>query len=661
MCCSHKTFVVSVLLLSCRWNTIIICFESCPSCGNMSVPYPLSTSAVGACGRPEYRLNCTAAQQLELVTTTGSYPILSIDAASRLIVVAPAELTGSSCVTPDLVNGGFELDPNLDFNLSSRNTVMLLNCTSVMLQSPLNCSATSPCRQFAETVAAANGCGNDLCCSFESGPTTAYKIPLSSQECSAYTSVIDLDPMLPPSEWSYGIEIQWQVPLEPSCRTTSDCETNSTCMPDPATNTLKCLCNSAYHWDSVNGYCVLSLTCGVTALLLGYAVLTWIFRRKRQQKLTELMRFKEFSSRLSHVNGGGKYPRVFTTKEMRKATNGFSKDRVLGSGGFGEVYKGIIDGTVIAVKSAKLGNLKGINQVINEVCILSQVNHRNLVRLLGCCVDLKQPLLIYEYVPNGNLFEHLHKSRGVFLDWKTRLQIALQTAEGLAYLHFAAYPSIYHRDIKSSNILLDNLLNARVSDFGLSTLASPDLSHISTTVQGTLGYLDPSYYHNFQLTDKSDVYSFGVVLLELVSSQRAIDFSREQDDVNLAIYAKTKSEKGKLLELIDPELIATAAPKIVDTMIGVTLLALNCLEDKRVNRPTMKEVVEELLFIISVEETESDAIPKAIITRSGDGDEDEDPAEPSGHAVEDPEETTAEEAPLSCDSTILDQLSDHCL
>jgi len=403
------------------------------------------------------------------------------------------------------------------------------------------------------------------------------------------------------------------------------------------------------------------LTCGVTALLLGYAVLTWIFRRKRQQKLVELMRFKEFSSRLSHVSGGGKYPRVFTTKEMRKATNGFSKDRVLGSGGFGEVYKGIIDGTVIAVKSAKLGNLKGINQVINEVCILSQVNHRNLVRLLGCCVDLKQPLLIYEYVPNGNLFEHLHKSRGVFLDWKTRLQIALQTAEGLAYLHFAAYPSIYHRDIKSSNILLDNLLNARVSDFGLSTLASPDLSHISTTVQGTLGYLDPSYYRNFQLTDKSDVYSFGVVLLELVSSQRAIDFSREQDDVNLAIYAKTKSEKGKLLELIDPELIATAAPKIVDTMIGVTLLALNCLEDNRVSRPTMKEVVEELLFIISVEETESDAIPKAIITRSGDGDEDEDPAEPSGHAVEDPEETTAEEAPFSCDSTILDQFSDQCL
>ncbi|CAM6048172.1 unnamed protein product [Sphagnum compactum] len=633
----------------------------CPSCGNMSVPYPLSTSAVGACGRPEYRLNCTAAQQLELVTTTGSYPILSIDAASRLIVVAPPELTGSSCVTPDLVNGGFELDPNLDFNLSSSNTIMLLNCTSVMLQSPLNCSATSPCRQFAETAAAANGCGTDLCCSFESGPTTAYKIPLSSQECSAYTSVIDLDPMLPPSEWSYGIEIQWQVPLEPSCRTTSDCETNSTCVPDPATNTLKCLCNSAYHWDSVNGYCVLSLTCGVTALLLGYAVLTWIFRRKRQQKLAELMRFKEFSSRLSHVSGGGKYPRVFTTKEMRKATNGFSKDRVLGSGGFGEVYKGIIDGTVIAVKSAKLGNLKGINQVINEVCILSQVNHRNLVRLLGCCVDLKQPLLIYEYVPNGNLFEHLHKLRGVFLDWKTRLQIALQTAEGLAYLHFAAYPSIYHRDIKSSNILLDNLLNARVSDFGLSTLASPDLSHISTTVQGTLGYLDPSYYRNFQLTDKSDVYSFGVVLLELVSSQRAIDFSREQDDVNLAIYAKTKSEKGKLLELIDPELIATAAPKIVDTMIGVTLLALNCLEDNRVNRPTMKEVVEELLFIISVEETESDAIPKAVITRSGDGDEDEDPEEPSGHAVEDPEETTAEEAPFSCDSTILEQLSDQCL
>ncbi|OIW21935.1 hypothetical protein TanjilG_15259 [Lupinus angustifolius] len=164
---------------------------------------------------------------------------------------------------------------------------------------------------------------------------------------------------------------------------------------------------------------------------------------------------------------------------------------------------------------AKLGNAKGTDQILNEVRILCQVNHRNLVGLLGCCIELEQPIMIYEFIEN---------------------------AEGLAYLHFMVVPPIYHRDVKSSNILLDMKLNAKVSDFGLSRLVQTDMSHISTCAQGTLWYLDPEYYMNYQLTEKSDVYSFGVVLLEILTAQKVIDFNRAADDVNLAVYVQRMAQ-----------------------------------------------------------------------------------------------------------------------
>ncbi|KAK6802369.1 hypothetical protein RDI58_000149 [Solanum bulbocastanum] len=155
-------------------------------------------------------------------------------------------------------------------------------------------------------------------------------------------------------------------------------------------------------------------------------------------------------------------------------------------------------------------------RALNEVGILSQANHRNLVKLLGCCREAEQPLMIYEYISNRILHDHLH--------------------EALAYLHSIAYPLIYHRDVKSTNILLDNEFNAKVSDFGISRLACPGLSHVSTCAQGTLGYLDREYFCNYQLIDKSDFYSFRVVLLELLTSQNAVDFSRDENSVNLVSY-----------------------------------------------------------------------------------------------------------------------------
>ncbi|KAK3422534.1 hypothetical protein EUGRSUZ_G02984 [Eucalyptus grandis] len=266
---------------------------------------------------------------------------------------------------------------------------------------------------------------------------------------------------------------------------------------------------------------------------------------------------------------GGRAAKLFTGKEIKKVTANFSKDRLLGVGGYGEVYRGILDdGTVVAIK-----------------LILCQVNHRSLARLLGCCVELEQPLLVYEYIENGTLLDHLRGEGQGKLSWTRCLQIAHDTAEGLAYLHFSAVPPIYHRDVKSSNILLDEKLKAKVSDFGLSRLAHTDMSHISTCAQSTLGYLDPEYYRNYQLTDKSDVYSFRVVLLELLTSQKAIDFNRATDDVNLAVYVQKMVDEERIMDV---------------TMKALGFLAVGCLEERRQNRPSMKEVAKEIEYIMSI-------------------------------------------------------------
>ena len=328
----------------------------------------------------------------------------------------------------------------------------------------------------------------------------------------------------------------------------------------------------------------------------------FLLRKQRRRRATREKLMKEREEILNANNSSGRSARNFTGREIKRATGNFCRSNFLGSGGFGEVFKGTLeDGTVVAVKCAKLGNTKSTEQVLNEVRVLSQVNHRSLVKLLGCCVDLDQPLMVYEFISNGTLFDHLYGGKSA-LPWRRRLNIALQTAEGLAYLHSAAVPAIYHRDVKSSNILLDEKLNAKVSDFGLSRLAESDLSHISTCAQGTLGYLDPEYYRNYQLTDKSDVYSFGVVLLELLTAQKAIDFSRDPEDVNLAVFVKRKVDEERVMEVVDKALLKGATQLSLDTMKAFGFLAVGCLEERRQNRPSMTEVTEEIAYIISIDD-----------------------------------------------------------
>ncbi|ESQ31160.1 hypothetical protein EUTSA_v10003840mg [Eutrema salsugineum] len=301
---------------------------------------------------------------------------------------------------------------------------------------------------------------------------------------------------------------------------------------------------------------------------------------------------------LSELDGNSSVP-FYTYKEIEKATDNFSEKNKLGTGAYGTVYAGEFQNmSWVAIKRLRRKDSKSIDQVANEIKLLSTVSHPNLVRLLGCCISQGEPFLVYEFMPNGTLSQHLQHERGhTPLSWPLRLAIASQTANAIAHLHSSMNPPIYHRDIKSSNILLDYEFNSKISDFGLSRLGMStdfDASHISTAPQGTPGYLDPQYHQDFQLSDKSDVYSFGVVLIEIISGFKVIDFTRSYTEVNLASLALDRIGRGLVVDIIDPCLKADNDPEMFASVQNVAELAFRCLSFHRNMRPTMIEVTEDL-------------------------------------------------------------------
>ncbi|XP_019156205.1 PREDICTED: wall-associated receptor kinase-like 14 [Ipomoea nil] len=282
---------------------------------------------------------------------------------------------------------------------------------------------------------------------------------------------------------------------------------------------------------------------------------------------------------------------VYPYREMEKATDFFSDKRRLGNGAYGTVYSGkLTDQEWVAIKRIRRRGMDSNEQVINEIKLLSSVNHPNLVRLLGCCIEKGEQILVYEFMPNGTLSQHLQGEKGSGLSWAVRLKIASGTAQAVAYLHNAMHPPIYHRDVKSSNILLDNQYKPKVADFGLSRLGLTELSHVSTAPQGTPGYVDPQYHQSFCLSDKSDVYSFGVVLVEIITGLKAVDLTRPQDEVNLAALAVERIRNGCLHEIIDPLI----EPHSWFSVHKVAELAFRCLAFHRDMRPSMMEAAVEL-------------------------------------------------------------------
>ncbi|KAK0600164.1 hypothetical protein LWI29_012371 [Acer saccharum] len=300
---------------------------------------------------------------------------------------------------------------------------------------------------------------------------------------------------------------------------------------------------------------------------------------------------------LSKRSGTCDTARIFSAEELKKATNNFDEKRIIGKGGYGTVYKGfLIDNNPVAIKKSKIVDQSQIQQFINEVTVLSQINHRNVVKLLGCCLETEVPLLVYEYVTNGTLFEHIHDNDNApTIPWETRLRIAVETAGVLSYLHSAAATPIIHRDVKSTNILLDDNFTAKVSDFGASKLVPMDVTQLSTMVQGTLGYLDPEYLHTSQLTEKSDVYSFGVVLVELMTGKKVLSFDRPEAERSLVTYFLFSLKQSSLFEILENDILNDDNTEQIKE---VAELARMCLSVKGEERPTMKEVAMELEGLI---------------------------------------------------------------
>ncbi|KAG5568352.1 hypothetical protein H5410_064632 [Solanum commersonii] len=428
--------------------------------------------------------------------------------------------------------------------------------------------------------------------------------------CKENSECVDSDTGLGGYRCSCKPGFQGKPYLTPGCQDVDECT-------DPSTNTCEKICTNTpggFYCSCPDGYtddgkkdglsCIplysdnrfpwikFSLGTGVGLISL-VVVITLLYFCIKKRKLSQV-REKFFQQngglllkhRISTKEGGVDATRIFTAEELKKATNNYANDKILGRGGNGIVYRGVLrDTRIVAIKKSRIVDESQIEQFINEVLILTQINHRNVVKLFGCYLEDEVPLLVYEYVSEGTLYEHIHNQRGAgWLTWRNRFRIATEIATTLAYLHSFASMPIIHRDVKSANILLDNVFTAKVADFGASRLIPLDQTHVATLVLGTSGYLDPEYFRTSQLTEKSDVYSFGVVLAELLTGLKPIIRARNEEDKNLANFFVLSMNKNSLFHIIDRRVLWKGMAEVVK----------NCLRPHGEDRPTMKEVAIEL-------------------------------------------------------------------
>ncbi|XP_078157911.1 calmodulin-binding receptor-like cytoplasmic kinase 3 [Carex rostrata] len=288
-------------------------------------------------------------------------------------------------------------------------------------------------------------------------------------------------------------------------------------------------------------------------------------------------------------------PLNLTLSQIYKITQNFSKDHIIGVGGFGSVYKAeLSNGRIVAIKRAKKENFGALQaEFRNEVALLTQIEHKNLVQLLGYIDDANEQLIISEYVPNGTLREHLDGERGGILKFSQRLGIAIDIAHGLTYLHNYAENPIIHRDVKSSNIMLTTTLGGKVADFGFARTGSTKegQSHVSTNIKGTAGYVDPEYLRTFHLSPKSDVFSFGILLLEILSGRRPVEITRRKEEKITIRWAFSKFDRGNYKEILDPLMREEVPDEVLKRILS---LAFQCAAPYRRDRPNMREVCEQL-------------------------------------------------------------------
>ncbi|XP_021772370.1 wall-associated receptor kinase-like 1 isoform X1 [Chenopodium quinoa] len=404
--------------------------------------------------------------------------------------------------------------------------------------------------------------------------------------------------------------------LSPGCIEIDECAGVNNPCSSICVNTqgnYECYCPSGFYGDgrkdgtgcrsnSLKLILVLGLGLGLGSILLLLSGF-WLFiiARRRRNRMQRAKCFKQnggllLQQKMWSKDGMIEKTRIFTADELEKATDGFNENRVLGQGGQGKVYKGMLsDGNVVAIKKSNIGNSNGLSQFINEVVILSEINHRNIVNLLGCCLETEVPLLVYEFIPNGALSKYIHGPSEDFpITWEMRLQIAIDVAGALTYLHSASSKPVFHRDVKTSNILLDAKYRAKLSDFGTSRSVGVDQTHLTTRIQGTFGYLDPEYFRSNQFTDKSDVYGFGVVLVELLTGKRAVIPTESHNGRSLVSYFLSTMENSNLYDILDAQVAKEGREEAI---FAVSNLAKRCVNIDGKQRPTMREAALELEVI----------------------------------------------------------------
>ncbi|XP_039040517.1 LEAF RUST 10 DISEASE-RESISTANCE LOCUS RECEPTOR-LIKE PROTEIN KINASE-like 1.2 isoform X2 [Hibiscus syriacus] len=580
-------FILTVFQVCCASHDIH--FTSCApfDCGTIrNISYPFWTDDLrrpSYCGYgdEEYKLECMRNEPPVLTLSSQQFRVLNLNASFGLLTIQRVNL--STCPGEILITSAF------NYTFSAENITLLYGCDRFRgLHSNHSFSCTSDGREEFPVLFEdeENGCDDN-------GEKVVIPVGKEAFDDLINGTTAVNETLLQPFNMRY---FAYEVYCKKCKDSGGSCGSNETV---PAA--FACYCRD--HPRQIHCHHGFGAAAG-GIIISSIAFYFWLRRHRGKNSFnssydSSFMMDPEKSNSLAGVQ-------LFTYKELEQATNNFDSNKELGDGGFGTVYHGKLrDGRAVAVKRLYESNYKRVEQFMNEVSILTRLRHRNLVLLYGCTSrHSRELLLVYEYVPNGTVADHLHgqRAKSGALSWFIRLDIAIETANALTYLHAS---DTIHRDVKTNNILLDGNFTVKVADFGLSRLFPTNVTHVSTAPQGTPGYVDPEYHQCYQLTNKSDVFSFGVVLIELISSKPAVDITRHRQEINLSNLAINKIKNQALHELVDPSLGFESGYKVRKTITGVAEVAFQCLQSERDMRPTMAQVLDALLRIQSEDYSKS--------------------------------------------------------